>query len=118
MKIDGHYQLPIHWKNIDAQLPNNYVMVISRLRSTVRRLEKQNLVQRYDSEINKLISSGYAEVVPLDQIHTAERVWYLPHHAVITYVYEPDKIRVGIIRQLSVPGQWRHIQGSCDAAYV
>ena len=74
-------------------ITNNYVMAISRLESTLRRLEKQNLVLRYDSEINKLISSGYAEVVPLDQLHTAERAWYLPHHAVITD-NKPDKLRV------------------------
>jgi hypothetical protein len=93
VKVDGHFQLPIPWKNRDEHLPNNYVMAKSRLESTVKKLEKQQLFERYDSEISKLLSNGYAEIVPSEQVHTVERVWYLPHHAVVTEK-KPDKMRV------------------------
>ncbi|KAJ8047035.1 hypothetical protein HOLleu_05917 [Holothuria leucospilota] len=91
--IDGHYELPIPWKDRNDPLPNNYVVAKSRLDSLMKRLKKQDLVDRYQIEINKLLDNGYAEVVPHNEIHTARRVWYLPLHAVITEK-KPDKLRV------------------------
>lgn len=40
-----------------------------------------------------MLDNGFAEVVPHDEIHTARRVWYLPHYAVITEK-KPDKLRI------------------------
>ena len=91
--VEGHYELPIPWKDCDDSLPNNYVVAKSRLGSLMKRLDKQGLVDRYQKEIDKLIDGGYAEIVPDDEIHSVERVWYLPHHAVITDK-KPDKLRV------------------------
>ncbi|KAJ8041442.1 hypothetical protein HOLleu_12255 [Holothuria leucospilota] len=91
--IDGHYELPIPWKDRNDPLPNNYVVAKSRLDSLMKRLRGQDLVDRYQIEINKLLDNGYAEVVPYNEIHTARHVWYLPHHAVITEK-KPDKLRV------------------------
>ena len=79
--VEGHYELPIPWRDCDDPLPNNYVVAKSRLGSLMKRLDKQGLVDRYQKEIDKLIDGGYAEIVPDDEIHSVERVWYLPHHA-------------------------------------
>ena len=92
-KVEGHYEIPIPWKNRHEPLPNNYVLAISRLQTNVRKLEKHNLIDRYNVEIKKLVSDGYAEVVPQDEVHAAERVWYLPHHAVFSEK-KPDKMRI------------------------
>ena len=35
----------------------------------------------------------YAELVPSKEIHVAEHIWYLPHHAVFN-PNKPDKLRV------------------------
>lgn len=93
VKVNGHFEIPIPWKNCQEPLPNNYSLANWRLQSTVKKLEKQGLFQRYDFEISKLVSEGYAEVVPSDQVYSADRIWYLPHHAVVTEK-KADKIRV------------------------
>ena len=68
-------------------------MAEKRLHNLICRLERDNLYERYDKEINKLIESEYAEVVPPAEINTAERIWYLPHHCVHN-PNKPDKLRV------------------------
>ena len=93
VKIDGHYQLPIPWKNRDSPLPNNFQVAKSRLDSLCKKLKRDNLTERYDQEITKLLANGYAEKVPDNEISNAQRVWYLPHHSVITEK-KPDKLRV------------------------
>ncbi|MCP3679339.1 MAG: DUF1759 domain-containing protein, partial [Gammaproteobacteria bacterium] len=92
-----HYQLPIPWKP-EVHVPNNYEVALSRLKSLNKSLEKRDLMQRYDSEIQKLLDNKFAEVVPLSDFESFEtedskRVWYLPHHAVINDK-KPDKLRV------------------------
>jgi hypothetical protein len=90
--VDGHYVLPIPWKD-DAYLPNNIGVAQSRLFSLRVSLNRRNIMDRYDAEIDKMIRNRYAEEVPLDKIHGPDKVWYLPHHAVITDK-KPDKLRI------------------------
>ena len=40
-----------------------------------------------------MLTKGYAEEVPDDKIERKSKVWYLPHHAVITEK-KPDKLRI------------------------
>ena len=89
--VDGHYVLPIPWKD-DVEVPCNYDVARSRLRSLVRGLERQGKLGLYDAEIQKLLTNGYAEVVPEGQ-SLSSKIWYLPHHKVETDK-KPGKIRV------------------------
>ena len=89
---EGHYTLPIPWKD-GISFPNNLSMAESRLKSLRNSLDKKNLTSRYDEEIQKLISKGYAEKVPDDPGKISENVWYLPHQAVISES-KPGKLRV------------------------
>ena len=89
--VDGHYVLPIPWKE-DVDVPCNYEVARSRLRSLVRGLERQDKLGVYDAEIQKLLTKGYAEVVPEGQ-SSSSKTWYLPHHKVETDK-KPGKIRV------------------------
>ncbi|XP_038071202.1 uncharacterized protein LOC119740069 [Patiria miniata] len=91
-KIDGHYELPIPWRDRAESLPNNFVVAKSRLDSLDKRLVAGGLYPKYSAEIDKLLCKGYAERIPPDEM-TGERIWYLPHHAVITDK-KPDKLRV------------------------
>ena len=75
-KVDGHYQLPIPWKNRDSPLPNNFQVAKSRLDSLCKKLKRDNLPERYDQEITKLLANGHAEKVPENEISNAQRVWY------------------------------------------
>ena len=93
--IDGHYKLPIPWKQ-GVQVPDNLKLAQSRLRSLRHSLGKRGLLERYDAEIQKLLDKGYAEtvveVVP-ESLDSSAKVWYLPHHGVISDK-KTDKLRV------------------------
>ena len=90
--VNGHYELPIPWKS-NSEIPNNFVMAMSRLKSLQSSLIKRGLMDRYDSEMKKLFTNGYAEPVPKEEIHKCGKVWYVPHQAVITDK-KPDKTRI------------------------
>ena len=90
--VDGHYQLPIPWKE-DVTVPSNFVVANSRLKSLKRNLLRKDLFDRYNTEILKLIESGYAELVPPEEIQTPDKCWYLPHHGVVNDK-KPEKLRV------------------------
>ena len=82
--VNGHFEIPIPWRDRTEPLPNNYVVAKSRLDSLQRKLDKGNGYDQYNSEIDKLLTKGYAEVVPDDEIFSNDRVWYIPHHGVST----------------------------------
>ena len=90
--VDGHYELPIPWKQ-NVHVPNNVVVAVSRLKSLRSNLDKRGLFPKYDAEISKLVKDGHAEAVPDGEIQAAGKVWYLPHQAVLTDK-KPDKVRV------------------------
>ena len=90
-KVDGHYELPIPWKS-NVYIPNHVHMATSRLKSLTANLGKRNLMSEYDEEMKKPIINGYAESVPDDQM-SCDKVWYLPHHAVVTEK-KPEKTRI------------------------
>ena len=90
--VDGRYELPIPWKE-HAYVPNNYNMASLRLKSTKRSLENRNLYDRFHEELMKLIHNDHAEPVPQQALLPTARVWYLPHHAVLSEK-KPGKLRV------------------------
>ena len=88
---DGHYVLPIPWKQGYADLPNNKFMAQCRLNSLTKRLERTGITDIYDKTIQKMIDSGYAERVPENQLNLSDgSVWYIPHHPVLK---KPGKVR-------------------------
>ena len=91
VKVDGRYQLPIPFKP-DVEVPNNFQAALSRLQRNRSSLVKRNLFDKYNDEIVKLLSEGYAEEV-LPGVVSGDRVWYLPHQAVVTDK-KPGKLRV------------------------
>ena len=47
-QVDGHFQLPLLWRNKNMKLPNNIAMITKRLESLKRRLSKdKNLHEKY-----------------------------------------------------------------------
>ena len=86
----GRYEIPIPWKK-EAQFPNNLPVAVSRLHNLKKSLQKRQIFVRYDEEVKKLVSKGYAE--PISEYERKGRTWYLPHQAVTTEK-KPDKLRV------------------------
>ena len=79
--VDGHFELPVPWRDLTLSLPDNLYLSQSRLCNLLKSLKKKKMLPQYDAEIEKMISNGYAEPVP-DDVMCADRCFYLPHHAV------------------------------------
>ena len=94
--IDGHYQLPLLWKEpYKNQLPNNLPLAQRRLTSLKGRLQRDdNLRVKYAEVVESYLSKGYArEVQQPYMTESNDPIWYLPHHPV-TNVHKPEKMRV------------------------
>ena len=88
---NGHYVLPIPWRNGTANLPDNKFMAKHRLDSLHKRLAKTGLTEIYDSNLKTMVEKGYAERVPNDELKINDgTVWYIPHHPVLS---KPGKVR-------------------------
>ena len=88
---DGHYVLPIPFKNSTIKLPDNRQMAEKQLSSLKCKLEKnKDLHQKYVDGMSDLLEQGYAVPVPEQDVHRSDgKVWYLPHHPVLN----PNKRR-------------------------
>ncbi|XP_050404672.1 uncharacterized protein LOC126820632 [Patella vulgata] len=100
---DGHYEMPLPFKNGDPVLPNNKAFALNRLSQLKNRLQKNpQHLEDYIDFMKNLIDKGYAEIVPdTEQQGDRSNIWYIPHHA----VYNPNK-----------PGQVRVVFG-CNAEF-
>ena len=66
-----HYVLPIPFKSDPPNLKDNREMVLKRHESLKRKLLKNpEVYKKYETEISTLISNGYAEVIPMNEIAT------------------------------------------------
>ena len=90
--VQGHYQLPLLWKQEARVLPNNYLMPKRRSMSLKKRLlSDESLRYGYVKAIEQYVSKGYAEQAP-DEVGSKGQ-WYLPHFPVI-HPSKPGKVRV------------------------
>ena len=64
---------------------------LRRLDSLVRKLEKQNIIEQYEKVINDQLDEGIVEKVDKE---AENRVFYLPHKAVIRESAETTKLRI------------------------
>ena len=91
---DGHYVIPVPWKDESATMPNNKYAATSRLNNLISRLRKTEMLEQYSGQLKKMEMDGYAEKVPVEETHIqGDKVWYLPHHAVVSTA-KPGKVRV------------------------
>lgn len=92
---DGHFQLPLPVKEDELVLPNNRPAALKRLTQLKSKMRRNlNFRSDYVTFMKELMSSGYAERVPDDELHAANgSIWYLPHHG-IYHNHKPGKIRV------------------------
>ncbi|XP_064646159.1 uncharacterized protein LOC135499344 [Lineus longissimus] len=94
-QVDGHYQLPIPFRDSNPRLSNNVVMAKHRLDSLQRKFERdEELYQNYKTGVEELLSNGFAERVPESEISGPQgKTWYLPHH----HVSNPNKDKIRIV---------------------
>ncbi|CAB4017090.1 Hypothetical predicted protein, partial [Paramuricea clavata] len=95
LREDGHYEIPLPFKENDIKLPNNRKLASYRLQQLKSRFEKDDKYKKdYVTFVNDMIKKGYAERVPPSEVTTEEgKCWYIPHHGVY-HPKKPSKIRV------------------------
>ena len=93
--VDGHFILPLPFKNSDVQFPNNKCQAIKRANWQKRKMLTDSTYRDdYTKFIDTIITKGYAHKVPKESLATPHgKVWYLPHHGVY-HPKKPNKIHV------------------------
>ncbi|VDP13675.1 unnamed protein product [Echinostoma caproni] len=93
MFVDGHFVVPLPWRNSVNTDMGNYESALSRLNSLKHRLINDKALRfRYAQTMKMTKEKRYA--VPVSGEHCdIHPCWYLPHHAVLTQK-KPEKVRV------------------------
>lgn len=72
----------------------NRCVAEQRLQSLKRKFDKNaSFKADYVTFLKDMIQSGYAELVPENQLMDNENVWYIPHHG----VYHPRKNKLRVV---------------------
>lgn len=92
-KDNGHYELPLPFKEARLKLPDNKTCAVHHLNCLERRLKKdQRYYKDYVNFMDDIISCGDAEKVPEEESGN-NPAWYIPHHGV-HHPQKPGKILV------------------------
>ena len=79
---DGHYTLPLPFKEAEVNLPSNREHAVQRCRSVRRKMDKnKDYSQAYTAFMEGLIEKGHA--VEVSGTEPIEPAWYMPHHGVL-----------------------------------
>ncbi|XP_068224528.1 uncharacterized protein, partial [Palaemon carinicauda] len=90
---DGHFQLPMPFRDRNVNLPNNKKQAVSRAKWQRRKMKNsEDYGQQYTAFMDKLFEKGYAYKIPDDEVNKIP-VWYLPHHA----VFHPKKGKIRVV---------------------
>ena len=95
-KEDQRYSVSWPWRNEDQYiLPENYELSLGRLKSSMKRLEKDpGLLQRYDKIIRTQVEKGIIEKVEDSEVNNKNRKHYILHHVVIKPDNATTKLRI------------------------
>ena len=84
--VNGHYEIPLPFRRVDIQLPNNKVQAEKRLASLKKKMARNNKFKDdYIEFMKELTSKGYAK--ESSKVAESGHCWYSPHHG----VYHPNK---------------------------
>eukprot|EP00112_Aurelia_sp_Birch-Aquarium-sp1_P025236 Seg83.5 transcript_id=Seg83.5/GoldUCD/mRNA.D3Y31 product="hypothetical protein" protein_id=Seg83.5/GoldUCD/D3Y31 len=91
---DGHYQLPLPFREDNAKMPNDRKQAEQRALWIKKKMADEQYKLDYVTFMNDIISKGYAGKVSGPRMKVKEgETWYLPHHGV-DHPKKPGKIRV------------------------
>ena len=89
---DGHYQIPLTFKQEDVRLPCNKYQAAQRLSYLKRKFDKNEKFKAdYIRFMEEITVKGYARKSTMTA--APGKMWYLPHHGVY-HPNKPGKIRV------------------------
>ena len=92
---NGHYVLPLPFRDTVITMPNNKCQAIKRAQWQKKKMLRDDKYRNdYVTFVTNIIDKGYAAKISDSHIIADPgKVWYLPHHAVYHHK-KPDKIRV------------------------
>jgi len=93
--VNGRYEAGMLWRDDNVKLPNNRVMAENRLKSTEKRLKRDDdLAKKYCAIIEDYVNKGYARVLSSEESEAlTAKQWFLPHHPVLN-PHKPGKVRM------------------------
>ena len=98
LKKDNRYQVGWPWKISKFELPSNYTLCESRLKSLLNQLSKDNQVLTvYDEIIKKQLNDGMIEMADCSKEYLSKDdvvTHYLPHHMVRSNSSSTSKVRI------------------------
>ncbi|XP_019633202.1 PREDICTED: uncharacterized protein LOC109476638, partial [Branchiostoma belcheri] len=103
-KEEGHYQVPLPFRNSRPVLPNNKSVALQRAKHLQKKMSKdEKFKEDYVQFVQTVIERGYAEKVPSEEMETEDtnggKVWYIPHHG----VYHPQKKKIRVVFDCAAP---------------
>ncbi|XP_071959793.1 uncharacterized protein [Antedon mediterranea] len=91
---DNHFTISLPFRRNEVVMPDNRLQAVKRLESLCRRLKADKpYAMEYINYMDELLTKGYAERVPPDEIIQDGHKWYIPHHGVYN-PQKPGKLRV------------------------
>lgn len=93
-KEDGRYEVHMPWKENHALLTDNYELCLKRLESTTRKLEKNDLTEKYDDVFTEWLEEGVIEKVSKEELALPAEVHYLPHRPVIKETLATSSMKI------------------------
>ena len=95
--VDGHYQLPLPFKEKNPQMPESQQQAVARLKSIRRRLlTDDNFSKDYSAFMQNILDKGYAAPCT-----NQAGSWYIPHFG----VYHPSKNKIRVVFDCSAKNQ-------------
>lgn len=93
--VEMRYEAPLLWSTDHPDLPDNYVIALSRFHNLDKSLKKNaTKAAAYEHTIEDYISQNHARKLDENEFEgPVGRTWYLPHHAVFN-PSKPKKCRV------------------------
>ncbi|CAB4010769.1 Hypothetical predicted protein [Paramuricea clavata] len=87
------YSVSLPWKEGHSLLPTSYSCSVQRLKGQLLRLKKEpEVLREYDRVIKEQLELGIIE--PVVELERADKIHYLPHHAVVRKDAKTTKVRV------------------------
>ena len=87
------YSVKLPWKEGHRLDSTNFNVSLKRLKGQLVRLKKEpDILDEYDKTIKDQLSSGVIE--PVIELERADKIHYLPHHAVVRKDAKTTKVRV------------------------
>lgn len=92
---NGRYEVALPWKPVDFRLADNEGVAKKRLASLTQKLLKDEaMLTKYDEAIRQYLEQGFAERLPKDAVSIENRLYYMPHRAVLRPASLSTSVRV------------------------